>query len=164
MGLFGPPKIALKLDKFSFNPGDVVNGTVAINLKKPTYARKLEVSLIGVRRTSQMTGKGSNTNWETIYSFEIPISGEKEYQSETIQFQLPIAPDVLNAKTSRQAVQESLESKLGAAGSLISAVAVGTGQTKWKIRAQLDIPKAFDVKIEQDIQLYAAQNQQGGVI
>jgi len=164
MGLFGPPKITMKLDKFSFNPGEVVNGTVTINLKKPTYARKLEVSLIGVRRTSQMTNKGSKTSWQTVYSFEIPVSGEKEYQNETIQFQLPIAQDVLNAKTSQQAVQDGLEDKLGTAGSLISAVAVGTGQTKWKIRAQLDIPKAFDVKIDQDIQLFAAQNQQGGVV
>jgi hypothetical protein len=164
MGLFGPPKITLKLDKFSFNPGEVVNGSVTLNLKKPTYARKLEVSLIGVRRVNQIQRHGSKTSWQTVYSFEIPVSGEKEYQSETIPFQLPIAPDILSAKSGQQAVQEGLENKLGAAGSLISAVAVGAGQTKWKIRAQLDIPKAFDVKIDQDIQLFAAQNQQGGAI
>jgi len=164
MGLFGPPKITLKLDKFSFNPGEVINGTVTINLKKPTYARKLEITLLGVRRTNQITSKGSKTDWQTVYSFEIPVSGEKEYQSETIQFQLPIAPDILSNKTGQQAVQEGLEDKLGKVGGLISAVAVGAGQTKWKIRAQLDIPKAFDVKIDQDIQLFPAQNQQGGVV
>jgi len=84
------------------------------------------------------------------------ISGEKEYQKEQITFQLSIPPDILNPKTQQQVVQEGLESKLGAAGTLISAVAVGTGNTKWKIRAQLDVPKALDVKANQDIQLYPA--------
>lgn len=165
MGLFGPPKITLMLEKYNFNPGEVAKGTITLNLKKPTYARKLQVSLIGMRRTSQMSGKGSSTNWQKVYDFDMPISGEKEYQSDTIQFNLQIPPDILAAKTQQQAVQESMQDKLGGVGSLISAVTVGTGTTKWKIRAQLDVPKALDVKVDQDIQLYPAENnQQGGVI
>jgi hypothetical protein len=157
MGLFGPPKITLTLEKFSFNPGETANGKITLNLKKPTYARKLQVSLVGMRKTTQVKSKGSSTNWQKVYDFDMPISGEKEYQNETLQFQLPIPPDILNPKTGQQAVQEGLEDKLGKAGSLISAVAVGAGHTKWKIIAQLDIPKAFDVKADQDIQLYATQ-------
>ena len=66
----------------------------------------------------------------------------------------------MQAKTSQQTIQESLQDKLGAAGSLISAVSVGTGVTKWKIREQLDVPKKLDVKADQDIQLYPAQSNQ----
>lgn len=153
MGLFGAPKITLKLDKFSFNPGEVATGNVAINLKKPTYARKLQVSLMGVRKVR----KGTSWSWQTVYDFDIPISGEKDYQSDTVPFQLQIPPDILNPQTSQQAIQEGLQDKLGAAGSVISAVAVGTGTTKWKIRAQLDIPKKLDVKVDQDIQIFKAQ-------
>jgi hypothetical protein len=161
MGLFGPPKITLTLEKFSFNPGEVAKGTVSLNLKKSTYARKLQVSLIGVRRVR----RGNNWSWQTVYDFDMPISGEKDYQNEQVPFQLQIPPDILQAKTSQQAIQDGLEDKLGAAGSLISAVSVGTGVTKWKIRAQLDIPKKLDVKVDQDIQLYSSQgNQQGGNI
>jgi len=160
MGLFGPPKITLMLEKFNFNPGEVAKGTITINLKKPTYARKLQVSLMGTRKVR----RGTSTQWQKVYDFDMPISGEKEYQSDTIQFQLPIPPDILSARSSQQAIQEGLQDKLGAAGSLISAVAVGTGQTKWKIRAQLDVPKALDVKADQDIQLYPAQNQSAGNI
>jgi len=165
MGLFGPPKITLMLEKYNFNPGEVAKGTITLNLKKPTYARKLQISLIGMRRTNQINRKGSSTNWQKVYDFDMPISGEKEYQSDTIQFNLQIPPDILAAKTQQQAVQESMQDKLGGVGSLISAVTVGTGTTKWKIRAQLDVPKALDVKADQDIQLYPAQNnQQGGVV
>lgn len=160
MGLFGPPKITLKLEKFSFNPGDIANGSVVINLKKPTYARKLQVSLMGVRKVNQMTNKGMKTSWKTVYDFDMPISGEKEYQADTVQFQLQIPPDILAAQTQQQAIQESMQDKLGGAGSLISAVAVGTGTTRWKIRAQLDIPKKLDVKVDQDIQIFNAQNTQ----
>ena len=150
MGLFGAPKITLMLEKYNFNPGDLAKGTVTINLKKPTYARKLEVSLIGVRRVR----RGNSWHWQKVYDFDMPISGEREYQQEQISFQLKIPPDILNAKTSQQAIQDSLEDKLGAAGKFISAVSVGTGTTNWKIRAQLDIPKKLDVKATQDIQLY----------
>jgi len=109
------------------------------------------VSLIGVRRVR----RGNSWQWQKVYDFDMPISGEKDYQNEQVPFQLQIPPDILQAKTSQQAVQEGLQDKLGAAGSLISAISVGTGVTKWKIRAQLDIPKKLDVKADQDIQLYA---------
>jgi len=151
MGLFGAPKIMLMLEKYNFNPGEIAKGDITINLKKPTYARKLQVSLIGVRRVR----RGNSWQWQKVYDFDMPISGEKDYQNEQVPFQLQIPPDILQAKTSQQAVQEGLQDKLGAAGSLISAVSVGTGVTKWKIRAQLDIPKKLDVKTDQDIQLYA---------
>ncbi len=160
MGLFGPPKITLTLEKFSFNPGEKAKGTIALNLKKPTYARKLFISLIGTRRERH----GNKTHWRKVYDFDMPVSGEKEYQKENITFELPIPPDILNPKTQQEAMQNALEDKLGSAGSLIGAMTVGRGHTKWKIQAQLDVPKAFDVKTHQDIQLYPKQDQSGGNI
>jgi len=160
MGLFGPPKITLMLEKYNFNPGDVAKGTITINLKKPTYARKLLVSLIGTRKVR----KGNSTSWQKVYDFDMPISGEKEYQKENLNFELQIPPNILEAKTQQQAVQNALEDKLGSAGSLIGAMAVGRGTTKWKIRVQLDVPKAFDVKADQDIQLYESQGKKPGNI
>lgn len=161
MGLFGSPKITMKLEKYNFNPGDIAKGNISINLKKPTYARKLFVSLMGMRRVR----RGSSWQWQKVYDFDMPISGEKEYQNENIHFELKIPPDILNARTSQQAIQDSLEEKLGSAGKFISAVSVGTGITNWKIRAHLDVPKKLDVKIDQDIQLYEKEgNQSGGVV
>jgi len=161
MGLFGPPKITMTLEKYNFIPGEIAKGTVKLNLKKPIYARKLLVSLIGVRRVRQ----GNSWKWQKVYDFDMPISGEKDYQQEEVPFELHIPPDILQARTQQQAIQEGLEGKLGGAGSLISAVAVGTGTTNWKIRAQLDVPKKLDVKVDQDIQLYSKQsNQPGGVV
>lgn len=160
MGLFGPPKITLMLEKYSFNPGEKVKGTITLNLKKSTYARKMFVSLEGMKKERH----GSNTSWKRVYDFDMPISGEKEYQSDTIQFELPIPPDILNPRSAQKAIQNALEDKLGGAGSVLSALTVGTSNIKWKIIAQLDVPKALDVKAKQDIQLYPAENQSGGNI
>jgi len=153
MGLFGTPKISVTLQKYNFNPGDMANGTIKLNLKKPTYARKLEIHLIGIRKVR----KGTSQRIEKVYDFEMPVQGEKEYQSETINFELQIPLDILDARNQQQAMQESFEDKLGSAGKFISALSVGTGVTSWKIRAQLDVPKAFDVKADQDIQIYQPQ-------
>lgn len=150
MGLFGPPKITLMLEKYNFTPGEIAKGTITVNLKKPTYARKLFVSLIGVRRVR----RGNEWKWQTVYDFNMPLQGEKDYTTEQVPFQLKIPPDILEAKTNQQAIQDSLEDKFGSAGKFMSAISVGTGVTKWKIRAQLDIPKKLDVKVDQDIQLY----------
>jgi hypothetical protein len=60
----------------------------------------------------------------------MPISGEKDYQDEEIAFELKIPPDILNPRTSQQAIQESLEDKLGAAGKFTSAISVRTGKTE----------------------------------
>ena len=156
MGLFGPPKITLMLEKYNFTPGEIAKGTVKLNLKKPIYARKLLVSLMGVRKVR----RGNSWQWQTVYDFDMSVSGEKEYLNEQVPFQLKIPPDILNPKTSQQAMQESLQDKLGFAGTFITAVTVGTGTINWKIRAQLDIPKKLDVKVDQDIQLYAAEENQ----
>jgi len=156
MGLFGAPKISLTLEKYNFTPGELAKGTIKLNLKKPTYARKLQVSLMGVRKVR----RGNNWQWQKVYDFDMPVSGEKDYQQEQIPFELKIPPDILDARTSQQAIQDSLEDKLGAAGKFISAVSVGTGKTEWKIRAQLDIPKKLDVKATQDIQLYGKESSQ----
>jgi len=73
MGLFGPPKITMTLEKYNFIPGEIAKGTVKLNLKKPIYARKLLVSLIGVRRVRQ----GNSWKWQKVYDFDMPILEKK---------------------------------------------------------------------------------------
>ena len=152
MGLFGPDKITFTLEKYDYKPGEKITGQVKLNLKKPVSARKLEVSLIGKRKIKQHTSRGSSTHYDKIYDFKMPLSGEKEYHKDQFDFSIPIPDDILNMKTSRQRVQDNLEEKLGAAGSVIGAVAMG-GRTiiSWSVKAQLDVPKKLDIKKSQDI-------------
>ena len=152
MGLFGPDKITFTLEKFNYKPGENIKGKVKLNLKKPLPGRKLEISLIGKKKTTRRTSKGSQTHYETVYDFSIPISGEQEYHDGSYDFELSIPGDILYEKSQRHRAQEQLEEKMGAAGTLISAVAMGgTSRIDWKVKAQLDVPKKLDIKKSQDI-------------
>lgn len=151
MGLFGKEKITLIMDKYDYAPGEKIKGTISLSLKKPTNARKIEVSLIGKRKTRHRTSKGTRTSYETVYDFDMPLDGEKEYQNEQYSFEIPIPSDLLYAKTARENAQDQLEDKLGAAGAFIGAMAMGQSRIDWSVRAQLDVPMKLDVKKSQDI-------------
>ena len=139
------------MDKYNFAPGDMIKGTVTLNLKKPTNARELRIGLIGKQKTRQMTNRGYQTSYQQVYDFWIPLSGEQEYQAESFPFEFKVPSDILSMKTQREAVTDKLEDKLGAVGSLIGTVTMGQTQTYWNLRVQLDVPRGIDVKRDQDI-------------
>ena len=152
MGLFGPDKITFTLEKYDYKPGEKITGIVKINLKKPVTARKLEISLLGKKKTTKHTSKGSQTQYQTVYNFSVPLSGEQEYHQGQYRFEIPIPSDILNEKNLQQKAQEQLEEKMGAAGTFISAVAMGgRSRITWSVKAQLDVPMKLDIKKSQDI-------------
>jgi len=44
---FKKGKIAILLNKSTFSPGETIEGTLRIKLKKPVFANGLKVSLVG---------------------------------------------------------------------------------------------------------------------
>ena len=80
MGLFGPDKITLVLERFNYKPGEVIKGSVKLNLKKPTNARKLEVGLFGERK-ERTRGHDGRTTVRTvnIFDFKVPLGAEGVY-------------------------------------------------------------------------------------
>ena len=108
MGLFGKEKITLMLEKYDYKPGEKIKGTVKLNLKKPTNARKLEVSLMGRRIDKQTSmavgpmimsggrrGHQSSTHYTTVYDFKMPLDVEKDYQTGEYPFEIKIPADIL---------------------------------------------------------------------
>jgi hypothetical protein len=153
MGLFGGEKITLQLEKYDYAPGDTIKGTVTLNLKKPTNARKLEVAFIGekIERQTGMgvgpTAKDRRKNHHSyIYHFEMPLSGEGDYQKGEYPFEIKIPPDV------RQAEQK-LEGKVGTAVSALKAISGVYSRVDWYVKAQLDVPMKLDIKKTQKIVL-----------
>ena len=152
MGLFGPDEMTLTLEKFSFNPGDMVKGVVNFSLKKPIKARKLEVALIGKKRTTHRDPDGDiHSQDETVYEFTLPLDGEKEYQHGQYPFEIKIQPDILQGSSSGQPMQMELGKKLGTIGFVIGKTVTGQKPVQWMIHAHLDIPWKLDVKKSQDI-------------
>ena len=151
MGLFGPEKITLTLEKYNFKPGDMIKGNVKLNLKKPVKARKMEVSFIGSRREQRRNSNGrTQTHHVKVFDFTQPLGPEKEYQSESFDFEIKIPSDVI--QQTRTQHEGKLDGKLGTAVAIGAALA---GQRsypiEWKVKAQLDVPMKFDVKKSQKI-------------
>ena len=157
MGLFGKEKITLTLEKFDFKPGEIIKGTISLNLKKQTNARKLEVGLIGrmISRQSNVAvgpmvagrGRGgvrSSTQYHTVYDFRIPLDGEKEYYTGIYKFEIKIPSDILQANP-------TLEGSLGQAATAVRVLAGVSSRVDWSVKAQLDVPMGLDVKKSQKI-------------
>jgi len=153
MGLFGPDKITIRLDKLQYKPGDVITGSVGLNLRKPVHARKVFVSLLGKVRTTRIDSKGHrHTEDVVVYDFTVPLDSENDYMSEMYHFEIKIQSDILQMHSSSQQLQQLLQAKLGTIGAVLGSIATaGQGPVRWMIHAQLDVPMKLDVKKTQDI-------------
>ncbi len=153
MGLFGPDKITVTLDKYQYKPGDIIKGSVGLNLRKPIRARKLVVSLLGKVKTTHRDSKGHmQTEDVVVYDFTIPLDGENDYLSEMYKFEIKIQSDLLQMHSSNQQIQQILQAKLGTFGAILGQIVTG-GQSpvRWMVHTQLDIPMKLDVHKSQDI-------------
>ena len=153
MGLFGPDKITVTLDKYQYKPGDIIKGSVGLNLRKPIRARKLVVSLLGKVKTTHRDSNGHmQTEDVVIYDFTIPLDGENDYLSEMYKFEIKIQSDLLQMHSSNQQIQQILQAKLGTFGAILGQIVTG-GQSpvRWMVHTQLDIPMKLDVHKSQDI-------------
>jgi len=157
MGLFGGEKIMLTLEKYDYKPGDVIKGTITLNLKKPTMARKLEVAFVGIKIQSQSGGvriggttssrhQHTQPSHQIIYNFRMPLDGEKEYQEGNYPFEIKIPSNILQS-------EPNLEGKLGAAVNVFKALGGVSAHTEWQVEAQLDVPMKLDIRKNQKIVL-----------
>ena len=153
MGLFGPDKIVVTLEKFQYKPGDVIKGSVGLNLRKPAHARKLEVSLLGKVRTTHRDSQGRTQTQDVIvYQFTLPLGAENDYMGELFPFEIKIQPDILQMHSNTQQIQQMLQAKLGAIGAVMAQFAMaGQSPVRWMVHAHLDVPLKLDVQKSQDI-------------
>ena len=153
MGLFGKEKITVTLEKYDYKPGDKIKGTVKLNLKKPTKARKLEVSFIG-SKTEKQTGMGigpttsktQQTKTMKVYDFTLPLGGEKDYHEEEYPFEIKIPDDI-------HQIDQKLDGKIGTAMTALKTLSGVYSRTDWYVKAELDVPMNLDVKKSQKIVL-----------
>lgn len=158
VGLFGPRKIMVTLEKYDYKPGDTIKGTVTLQLKKPMNARKLDVGLIG-RKIQQQSGirvgmpSGSHTSgyhktteYSTIYDFRIPLAGEQEYLEGSYPFEIKIPPTILQGEITS-------DGGIGAAVNMLRALGGVSSRIEWMVIARLDVPLKLDVSASQKIVL-----------
>lgn len=149
MGIgFWKGKIDIKLDKYQFSPGENIVGDIHLKLKKETRARALTIRLIGEEKTTQIRrddeGTHSQTDKVKIFDLKVPVSGEGEYSKGEYKFTVPIPKNLF---------QRGARPK-GVVGDVVNVLEGLSGRRtsiEWKLVANLDIPKGFDLSGKQKI-------------
>lgn len=136
-----PGKMTIELEKLEFHPGDSVNGTVKLEMKKSMPARALKAKVFGQEIIKKRSGGKTSTEMHTIFDFEKELSGEREYRTEEFQFQITIPTNVLEKNTPQ------LE---GTAATAVAAIGMLTGSSQsrrieWRVEAKLDVPGGLDI-------------------
>lgn len=151
MGLLSKGTIELHLKKYNFNPGDEIEGTVRIKLKKPRPGKELTVSFIGqkidryvttsgVIGSSSRKGADSDKKVQTIYSFKLPLAGEQEYHNNEYNFSILIPQDILDFREkSGPEMSEGMKTTMTAFTTIAGGTTHTDSKLKWMIKARLDI-------------------------
>lgn len=135
---FGKGKIEIQLSNFNYSPGDVIEGTIKMNINKPIKARGVKIRFYGEKEISNFdssTKRNIESN-KIIFDFTQPLDGEKEYLGESsYNFKIKIPKDIPSLPD-------------GVAGTVVKSLQILSNQssrTNWYLNAFLDIPMGFDV-------------------
>lgn len=146
MGLgFWKGKIELKMEKYKFSPGDVIEGDLVLSLKKPTKAREITIRLIGEEKIRE---RNRDENYETktvrFFDLKIPLDGESEYSKGSYPFKVPIPNDLFDEGAKPDGF-------LGDVAGVLKDLSGRRSSIRWKLIGNLDIPRGFDLSKKQDI-------------
>ena len=137
---FGKGKIEIQLDKYNYSPGETIEGTVALSLKKPLPGKELSIRLIGEEKVQQGYGRNSSYRTVAVFDFKQPLDREKEYpagQPMAYSFKIKLPADVAGR-------QQMPEGKLGTILKVAQVMSGTVRRINWYLIARLDV-KGFDI-------------------
>jgi len=138
-------QIDITLEKTSFVPGDTIDGTVRLNLRKQKYAKALKVAFVVNGDIEVKSPRASSTSYE-IYRGEVVLDVDREYFNESYPFRIKIPLDIFEKL---EKLQE--EGSIGMERKFLEwGLNKGFGnyveKNKWSVQVSLDIPKKLDIK------------------
>ena len=141
--MFGtsPGKIEIQIDKFNFRPGETIEGTVALRIKKPVKAKGVKIQLV-CERTQNLIASNRSRNKQIIFDIEQELDGEKEYEASeeslVYPFRIRIPKDLFKKPDFGEGGVGKMFNALGDIASALSNV-------KWTLIGRLDIPMGSDL-------------------
>lgn len=156
--MFNGNRIDINLEKYQLAPGDMIKGVVQLTLTAPIQAEKLSVNFSVTKEVKQMNiarvTQGSVSSAHTkskIYSFSLPLDGNKEYVSGEYPFEMSIPPEALPQEA--PSIQNALGGGMlgNALGMLAQFSPVGRAIYTYELEAQLDVPWKIDLRKKVDI-------------
>jgi sporulation-control protein spo0M len=138
---FGKGKIDIVIERYNFSPGETIKGNIILKLKEPTHAKALKVGLLGeksVTETRMINGRTTTNNRNvTVFNFEMPLDGEKDYTEGEYDFELKVPTNLAQPSLPQSAVGDVIKT--------IQILAGRESNVRWYVVAKLDIPMGIDV-------------------
>jgi len=149
---FGVGKIELKVPKNAYAPGETIEGTLLLTVKKPVKARGLFITLFADQEFREQYVSGGKPDTRIIrrkiYNFQQQLDTEKEYPvAETTSYPFSVAMPPEAGAPQTAAVNPMggfLTVSLGALQ--IGGGSGPIGLPQWALEGYLDLPYALDVK------------------
>jgi len=148
---FGVGKIEINIPKKSYKPGEEINGTLFLTVKKPVKARGLFIKIFAEQRFREirtMNGKQDTTDVvRVIYTYQQGLDIEKEYPVTDPPAAYPFTLAVPGSAGSGGTLSSPLGNlQISAGGFTIGSGPGPIGPAQWYLEGFLDLPFAFDVK------------------
>jgi hypothetical protein len=118
-------------EKYSYSSGETIKGKLTLKLKKPVSADKLIVGLKCEKkeRSYSRGTRGSNQRTSTVFDFNQPLDGKKEYAPSEYPYDFSIS------------IPNNVSQKLeGMAATIVKTAQILTGQNssmRWYLYAEL---------------------------
>ncbi len=141
----GKGKMVIEIPKYSFSPGETVQGTIRLELKKPQHGAGVFVGIVGSQRIRRLIGTTYQNQKVNVYKFRQPLDSEREYAKgvQSYRFRIRIPVDVEMSK--------GPEGNLGKILKTAERLTFTSKSIEWKLVASFDIPKGRDIKEEVQI-------------
>jgi len=144
---FGQKQIDIALEKLNYSEGETIKGKVILNLKNPTHASALNVGIVGERlerETIAINGRlSTNRRIETVFSFNMPLDGEKDYSQGEYNFEMKVPAGIARHSMPEETVMKTLQILSGGRES----------DVRWYVTAKLDIHMRLDIKTRVQINI-----------
>jgi len=152
----GDGKMDLQLKNLNVSPGDTLEGTASLTMKKDIEGKEVVAILYAEEKVTEHEGKGTSTRNITLYSKSEILDTEKLYTTANSPYQYKFAFVIPQA---------------GASSAHSTSISVGTsnlfrsGIVRWYVKAELKHEAAlkFPVAKTQEINIVARGDAHGDV-
>jgi len=135
---FGKGNVDIQLSKYSFSPGETMQGTIILKLNKPIKAKGFNIRLVCERKMTKLSASKMDTRIVKVFDFKQPLDKEKEYPAQELRYDFSIA-------IPRDSSSGLPKGVIGSIVGVAKFLSRESSSFNWYLLAALDIPMGFDV-------------------
>ncbi|MDP2907561.1 MAG: arrestin family protein [Nanoarchaeota archaeon] len=150
-------KLELILNKETYKPGEKIEGSLLLELKKDTKVRDVVINVYGNEHTHITRTHGSVKNQHTVtHTEDVEVIDESQSLIGQFDKTYQLDPYAKSKTTTLPAGQHNFKFSFQLPNDATPTYDGSNAEVNYEISAKVDIPWKFDIKTEQDLYLTPA--------